>query len=274
MPYAHTVTSTILKQAAQIQHKTLENECLIVGLEGTVPQAFAQIGDLKSFSTYAMESSPEGGGLIRMFVAQPQYLRVAQDVLSQAEGTLRARGHERLYAFDETSYHFYRYTTPFLTDYWPHIGALFGLNGYKIIHKGISFHWPDYELAEPHHDDSGISIRLFPQDGNGTRPNLTVEALRGDEVICRILMTSLEHFSCSPASNDVCYVDGFGTVDHERRKGIGRYVMEVALYEMRKLDYKHAVLDADSDNYPAQLMYLSMGFQKLSNTYRLRKDML
>ena len=52
-------------------------------------------------------------------------------------------------------------------------------------------------------------------------------------------------------------------VEPERRKGIGRYAMEVALSEMHKFGYKHAVLDVERGNYPAQLLYLSMGFQTL-----------
>ena len=39
IPYAFQVAPTILAQAAQTQHESLVNECLIVGLEGTVPQA-------------------------------------------------------------------------------------------------------------------------------------------------------------------------------------------------------------------------------------------
>ena len=78
-------------------------------------------------------------------------------------------------------------------------------------------------------------------------------------------MSSLE--LSAPYQSQASYVDGFGTVAGERRKGIGRYAMEVALTEMRELGYKHAVLDVLNDNYPAQLMYLSMGFQKLSSTY-------
>jgi len=284
LPYAYPVSPDTLARAAQTkQEDVIENECLIVGLEGTAPKAFAQIDDLilndpEGIPEELREFYTEGGGLIRMFLAHPQYLGIAQEVLSKVEDIFRERGQKIIWASDDSSYHFYRCAGSFPTDYWPvawftdhqlYTLPLFSLNGYDIKHKGICFHLPDYELAEPGHDGDGIQIRLTQQGGDVTRQNLNVEIVREAEVICQVLISSLE--LSEPYQSQACCIDGFGTAEHERRKGIGRYAMEVALTEMRKLGYRHMVLDVKSDNYPAQLMYLSMGFQKLSSTYNAKK---
>lgn len=286
LPYAYSVSPDTLVQAAQFrQEDVTENECLIVGLEGTAPKAFAQIGDLilndpEGIPEELREFYTEGGGLIRRFLAHPQYLGMAQDVLSKVEDIFRDRGQKKIWASDDSDYHFYRCAGSFPADYWPvawftdyqlYTLPLFSLNGYDIKQKGICFHLPDYDLAEPSHDDDGIQVRLSQQEGNITRPNLNVEVVREADVICQVLISSLE-FS-EPYQSQACFIDGFGTAELERRKGIGRYAMEVALTEMRKLGFKHVVLDVLSDNYPAQLMYLSMGFQKLSNTYNAKKKL-
>lgn len=41
-----------------------------------------------------------------MFVAQPHHLRVAQDVLLKVEDVFKERGQSKIWAFDDTSYHF------------------------------------------------------------------------------------------------------------------------------------------------------------------------
>jgi hypothetical protein len=76
-PYAYPAFPDALVQAAQLrQEDVTENECLIVGLEGTTPKAFAQIGDLilngpEGIPEELREFYTEGGGLIRMFLAHP-----------------------------------------------------------------------------------------------------------------------------------------------------------------------------------------------------------
>ena len=284
LPYVYPVSPDTLVRAAQLrQEDVTENECFIVGLEGTAPKAFAQIGDLilndsEGIPEELREFYTEGGGLIRMFLAHPQYLGTAQDVLSKMEDVFRDRGQKKIWASDDSGYHFYRCAGSSPADYWPaawvtdyqlYTLPLFSSNGYDIKQKGICCHLPDYELAEPSHDDVGIQIRLIQQDGDITRPNLNVEIVREAEVICQVLISSLE--LSEPYQSQACCIDGFGTAEHERRKGIGRFAMEVAMTEMSKLGYKHMVLDVENDNYPAQLMYLSMGFHKLSNTYNAKK---
>ena len=287
IPYAYPVSADVLMQGAQARSEGIfENECLVVGLERATPKAFAQIADLIPLDPEGIpeeyrEFFSEGGGLIRMFVAHPKCLGTAQDVLSKVEEIFRGRGQEKIWAFDDSGYHFYRYGSAvaqehwpmaWLTDYQQYALSLFGLNRYDMNKKGMCLHLPNYELALPRHEDSELQIRLTPQDGNLTRPNLTVEVIRDAAMICRVKISSLE-FS-TPYQSQACCVDGFGTVEPERRKGIGRYAMEVALSEMHKLGYKHAVLDVENGNYPAQLLYLSMGFQVLSNTYSARKTLV
>ena len=98
-----------------------------------------------------------------------------------------------------------------------------------------------------------------------TRPNLQVDVLRRGHGVSQVLISAMDH--SAPYASKACRIDGVGTAEAERRKGIGRYAMEVALSEMRRRGFRHVVLEVLSENYPAQLMYYSMGFRKLSSTY-------
>ena len=151
------------------------------------------------------------------FLNVPQHMGIAQDVLSKVNDVFGERGQEKIWAFDDTGYHFYRYGSDFprehwpfawLTDYQPYALSLLGLNGYEIQKKGICLHMPDYQLAPPRHHDSELQIQLTHQD-RWTRPNLTIEVIRGAATICKVLISSLE-FS-APYQSQACYVDGFGT---------------------------------------------------------------
>ena len=285
LPYVPPFSADALGRAAQTEHEAiLENEVLVVGLDGTTPKAFAQIGDLvrkdpEVIPEDCREYYCEGGGLIRMFVSQPRHLKIAQEVLTGVEDLFRKRGKTKIWASDETSYHLYRYATGFgsdfrpynwLTDYQLHALPLLSANGYDVWQKGICLHLPNYEPTEPTHDAGELQIDSKPQS-DVLRPSLDITISRDDKWTAQILISSLE--LSEPFSSRACYVDGFGTAEQERRKGFGRFAMHVGMSEMHKLGFRHVVLDVLADNYPAQLLYLGMGFQKLSCTFSGKKEL-
>ena len=225
VPYSFPVTTSTMASAAQRVHNGLECERLVVGVRGASIESFAHTGVLNVSGTREGDEMQSRCGLIRMLIANPRSISEAKGVLERVESGFRDLGITQIRAFDDASYYFYRYTTPFLTDRWPPTWSLLRSQGFESIHKGQFFDWRDFQVAEPAHSDASLHLRFEQRQGAGVRPNLTVEAMRGDEAISRVLLTALDHYSGAPEASDVCYVDGFGTSDHERRKGIGRFAM-------------------------------------------------
>ena len=59
---------------------------------------------------------------------------------------------------------------------------------------------------------------------------------------------------------------------NEQRKGIGRYIMERSLYEMQQSGCRHAILGVASDNYPALMLYTSMGYRTIYSVFQMSKS--
>lgn len=284
IPYVFPIDRDRLSRVAQTQHEgVVENDVLIVGTEAGRPAAFAHIGELvrndpDGIPDELREFYTEGGGLIRTFLSDAGTLAAAQDVLMETEDYLKKRGHRVVWAFDDTSYHLYRYATGHPSDYWPyawltdcqpHALPLLRTAGYTVTQKGTCLHWPEFSVGRPSHDDPELESRVTDVSTTGDRPSVRVQILREDDVVSEVSISPLE--LSAPYASHACYIDGCGTAENHRRQGYGRYALQVALSEMRDRGFRHAVLDVEAGNNVAHLLYLRMGFRELSGVFSAKK---
>lgn len=151
---------------------------------------------------------------------------------------------------------------------WEHVYALLGGNGYRIEGQlGLVCIWPDYEISEPTLPDPGVEVEIsdapiYPNTTNhGEAPMVSVRAWRKGKSVgtCE---NRTYHLSCwGSAAQDVCYTGGMVVDERERGQGLGRYLMQRGLYEMRRHGHRHALLDLQGDNYAALMLYQSMGYR-------------
>ena len=75
-------------------------------------------------------------------------------------------------------------------------------------------------------------------------------------------------------SEDTCFTRAIEVKESERGRGIGRYLMGRSLFEMQKYGCRHAILNTQSTNFPALMLYVSMGYRIVYRMCNMLKDPL
>ena len=156
---------------------------------------------------------------------------------------------------------------------WEHIYGLLSDNGYEIDGGwGLVAVWSDYEVTEPDLPYRELEVQvddkpIFPHlNSYGDLPTVVVRLFRNGEPVGSNETRPYFLPHCDKARQNMCYTVGMGVNETERRRGLGRYLMERSLYEMQRLGCRHAILDVDPENSPALMLYTSMGYR---TSYRI-----
>ena len=139
--------------------------------------------------------------------------------------------------------------------------------------------WRDMDLAEPTFRIPEMQAEVggapfFPDEPNhGSAPRVTVRVLRDGELVggTEAMVWHVPHWHANP--QDVCVTLGIGVDENEHRRGIGRYLMERSLFEMRKAGCKHALLGVLESNQPAIALYESMGYRTVYSECSMSREL-
>ena len=137
--------------------------------------------------------------------------------------------------------------------------------------------WPDFEISEPVLSDKVLEVQVddtpfWPHlTSHGDLPTVAVRIFRNGEQVGgnETRPYYLPHWGQVP--QNMCYTVGMGVNETERGRGIGRYLMERSLFEMQGLGCRHAILDVDSGNYTALMLYTSMGYRTIYSACQMSK---
>ena len=111
------------------------------------------------------------------------------------------------------------------------------------------------------------------EDGRGEHPNCTVKAYRGDEQVGICESVCGGEFSSHPEAQDWLHTVWLGVEDEFQGQGLGRYLLQYALEETKKIGYRHAAISTAWENYRAFLFYSNCGYRTVDWTYGFVKDL-
>ena len=212
-------------------------------------------------------------GLIRFFHYKRGQRRAGQAILDEAEDYFRQWGVKQIRVFSYYAYRFCLFDRTFLFDSMAHVHALLRANGFRITRGNALLDLRARPPAEPSPPAGGLEVRTEVEEGRGDLPNASVRLLRQEEEIGSCSAVSHGHYCRAGEAQTSYYVGWFGTAGPERGKGLGKYLLQVLLWEMHKLGYDNATLYVALDNPVAQLLYTNGGFGLVDNMYVLFKDM-
>ncbi len=212
-------------------------------------------------------------GIIRFLGYLPGERRTGQALLEKAEAHLKMQAATRIVAVPQKyRYRFYHFGHAYLSNALAQVQALLAFNGYERTAGEVFLAWKNYDvtptpLAQP------LEITVEWEEGRGKLPNCTVRGCRaGEEVgVCESLCGG--EFSSHSDAQDWCHTMWLGIEDEFQGQGIGRYLLQRALQEMRKVGYRHALISTAWDNHRAFLFYSNFGYRVTDWTYEFSKSL-
>ena len=246
----------------------LDSEAAFVAMTNGAVQAFIHVG-----IGQVGENREEDIGVIRFMGYERGARRVGQAVLKEAEAYLKTFNVSRIFAFpQDCRYRFYHFAHAYLSDALDQVQGLLGFNGYHRSEGEVFLDWEDYAVTPV---PSGLPVTLSVewQDGRGQLPNCTVLAHQnGEQVgICESICGG--EFSSHADAQTWLHTVWLGIEDDFQGQGLGRYLLQYALQEMKKIGYRHAAISTAWDNHRAFLFYSNCGYRTVDWTYEFVKNL-
>jgi ribosomal protein S18 acetylase RimI-like enzyme len=249
-------------------HADIHSEKLIIGERDSKILGFAHVsvGEIENFG------HKKSGGFIHFLTYQVGHRPIGQAILDECEKYLKGLGVNQIWAFwDASNYRFYHLGFGYLSDKMGHVFGLFRINKYDVDIGEIFMSYPEYNVPEPMLDDKNINVFVEHEPGRGVLPNLHILAFRNEKKIGECYTVSAGEFLRANEVQDWFFTKWLGIEEEDQGKGLGRYLLQRTLWEMRKIGYRNAVISTNVKNYRAQLFYTNFGYQVVDTGYGLIK---
>lgn len=275
VPHCYPVTeeefaiaiSRVTTDKADSKEDGLDSEAAFVAIKDSTVQAFIHVG-----INQIGDNREKTVGVIRFMGYERGARRVGQAVLEKAEDYLKAFNISQIFAFpQDCRYRFYHFGHAYLSDALDQVQGLLGFNGYRRSEGEVFLDWEDYAVT-PMPSSLPVTLSVKWEDGQGQHPNCTVLAHQdGEQVgICESICGG--EFSGHPDAQDWLHTVWLGVEDKFQGQGLGRYLLQYALQEMKKIGYRHAAISTAWDNHRAFLFYSNCGYRTVDWTYEFVKD--
>jgi GNAT superfamily N-acetyltransferase len=213
-------------------------------------------------------------GLLRFFWYEPGYRSVGQGLLETAEGHFRQCDVQRINVFpQEHRYPFYHLPSAYLSDHLGQVGALLGHNGYRRTRGEVYMDWPDYPLLAPVPVETPVNVVLEWRSDRGVRPGVVLRAFQGGRQVGECHCVSCGDYADAEEAQDWWFVKWIGVEEDVQGQGLGRYLLQRALLEMRGAGYRHAAISTARYNYRAALFYTNLGYRVVDWTYEYEREL-
>ena len=246
----------------------LDSETAFVAMTNGTGQAFIHVG-----IGQIGDNREEDIGVIRFFAYERGARRVGQVVLEKAEAYLKTFNISQIFAFpQDCRYRFYHFEHAYLSDALDQVQGLLGFNGYHRSEGEVFLDWEDYSVT-PVPSSLPVTLSIEWKDGRGQLPNCTVLAHQDDKQvgICESLCGG--EFSSHTDAQTWLHTTWLGIEDDFQGQGLGRYLLQYALQEMKKIGYRHAAISTAWDNHRAFLFYSNCGYRTVDWTYEFVKNL-
>ena len=275
VPHCHPVDAETVQTALAAactggsSYDAVRDERAFVALEGG-----AVLGFCHTAVGHRRQESPAEMGLLRFLGVRAGQRAAGQALLEQAEGVLRGQGMTDVVAFPQKHrYPFYHLPSAYLSDRLGHVAALLGLHGYQRTAGEVYLDWRDLPVLEPRPAQVEAEIRLEWKPGAGRLPGLTVHAHQGGQElgVCRCL--SCAEYNAAGEDPEWAFTKWLGVEEEVQGLGLGRYLLQRALLELRSIGYRHAAISTALDNHRAALFYSNVGYQVVDWTYEYGRSL-
>ncbi len=244
----------------------LDSETAFVAIVNGTVQAFIHVG-----IGQIGDNREEDIGVIRFLGYERGTRRVGQAVLEKAEDYLKTHNVSRIFAFSQDCrYRFYHFEHAYLSDALDQVQGLLGFNGYHRSDGEVFLDWEDYSLT-PVPSRLPVTLSIDWKDGRGQLPNCTVLAHQNGEQVGICESRCGGEFSSHTDAQDWLHTTWLGIEDDFQGQGLGRYLLQYALQEMKKIGYRHAAISTAWDNHRAFLFYSNCGYRTVDWTYGYEK---
>ena len=246
----------------------LDSETAFIAIVNGAVQAFIHMG-----IGQVGENREEDIGIIRFFSYERGARRVGQAVLEKAETYLKTFNVSQIFAFpQDCRYRFYHFEHAYLSDTLDQVQGLLGFNGYHRSTGEVFLDWEDYSVT-PVPSSLPVTLSVEWQDGRGQLPNCTVLAHQNGEQVGICVSLCGGEFSSHAGAQVWLHTTWLGIEDDFQGQGLGRYLLQYALQEMKKIGYRHAAISTAWDNHRAFLFYSNCGYRTVDWTYEFVKNL-
>jgi len=213
-------------------------------------------------------------GAIRAFWFRRGARAAGQALLDAATEHLCAEGVARLDAYRyEHRLPFYHLEHAALSWRLEHVHALLGMNGFVRREGELVLDLPDCVVADPGAPPLAVEIVLEWTASRGGRPGLIARAIERDEVVGMCVCTSAGDYAAAAEAEDWIYTAWLATAERLRCRGLGRYLLTLALREARDVGYRHAALCCLEHNHRALMLYTGLGYRAVDWTWAWSRDL-
>jgi ribosomal protein S18 acetylase RimI-like enzyme len=221
-------------------------------------------------------------GVVRFLWYEPGRRYAGQALLETVQTHLAQNRMTHIIAYPQGHrYPFYHLPAAYLSDHLGHLGALFGQNGYRRTHGEVFMDWMDYPLPKPVAPQTELEVNVEwrqkpdtpPANAPSYWPRFVLRAHQGEQEVGECHTVPLSDYTNDPAAQDRFFVTWIGVNDESQGRGVGRYLLQRALLEMRNAGFRHATISTARHNYRAALFYTNLGFRVVDWTYACERDL-
>ena len=169
-------------------------------------------------------------------------------------------------AFDHNDqYPFYHRNHAYLSDRIGHVQALLTCEGFRRGGGEVHLDWDDFELEDPFEIEQEVDLTWKTEESAGPIPSFNGRCTSGETLIGETRVISAAN--CHPSQGDRLFVNWLGVEEAFQRKGYGRYILQEAMREGKRMGYRHAGISTAFNNYRAYAFYTNCGFRVTDWTY-------
>ena len=187
-------------------------------------------------------------------------------LLRHTIGYFREENFVQILAFDQDDqYPFYHRNHAYLSDRVGHVQALLSCEGFTADQGEVHLDWDDYDPGEPFEIEQPVEMTWTQLESAGSISAFEGKATIGDTVVGVCHVTS-----CADrykGEEDRLFVNWLGVEEAFQGKGYGRFILQEALREGKRLGYRHAAISTDLRNHRAYAFYTNYGFRVTDWTY-------
>ena len=238
------------------------------GLDSETAFVAITVGEVQAFIHVGIgQVRNEDVGIIRFLNYERGARHAGQVVLEKAEAHLKAFGIIRIFAFRSNHrYRFYHFEYAQLSDALDQVHALLGFNGYHRCSGWVFLDWENYAVT-PISAPIPVTLSVDWIQGRGQHPNSIIKAYRDGEEIGLCESVSVGEYSSHPEAQDWFHTVYLEIEGEFQGQGLGKFLLQYALQEMKKIGYQHAVISTGWADYRALLFYSNCGYRVVDWTY-------